>query len=232
MNDTTQQTSEGTDKEVRNYWLRRWQENAIGWHHEEYNPHLLGFWGLLAVPAGSRVLVPLCGKSRDLVWLSEHGYRILGVELSPLAVSAFFAEQGLEPDVEEGERFERWQAEDFEILCGDVFQLQPGELKGVAAVYERASLVALDPQQRRRYADLLTRLLPSGCRVLLVTMDYPQHEMAGPPYSVTGAEVKELFEEQFEITLLDTIDLLRDSDRYQGYGLSRLSEQIYLLQRR
>ena len=220
------------DPEVREQWLRRWQENAIGWHHEEYNPHLLGFWGLLSVPAGSRVLVPLCGKSRDMTWLAEHDYRILGVELSPLAVSAFFAEQGLEPDVEEGERFERWQAEEFEILCGDVFQLQPQDLAGIGAVYERASLVALNPEHRRHYADLLARLLPAGCKVLLVAMDYPQHEMEGPPYSVTQPEIQELFNEQFEITLLDTVDLLRDTDRYQGFGLSRLSEQIYLLQRR
>ncbi len=222
-------TPEGTSEALKTFWLRRWEENTIGWHHHEYNPHLLGFWHLLNVPPGSRVLVPLCGKSRDMVWLAERDYRLLGVELSPIAVSSFFAELGLEPRLAEQEQFTRWQAGSYEILCGDLFALETGDLQTVDAVYDRASLVALDRDQRKVYAHFLARLLPAGCEVLLVAMDYPQQEMQGPPFSVTEAEVRELFLSAFDITLLDSLDLLQGSDRYQDRGLSRMSEQVYRL---
>jgi thiopurine S-methyltransferase len=222
---------EGTSDTVKAFWLSRWQENDIGWHHEEFNPHLLGFWEKLEVPAGARILVPLCGKTRDMVWLAEHQYRILGIEISPVAVSTFFAERGLEPRVSEGKPFSRWQGGAFELLCGDLFLLQQEDLQHVDAVYDRASLVALDRDQRKAYAKLLGSLLARGCGVLLVAMDYPQQEMPGPPYSVEEGEVSELFGSEFEIELLDSKDLIKDTDRYQNRGLSRMSEQIYRLKK-
>jgi thiopurine S-methyltransferase len=62
-------------------------------------------------------------------------------------------------------------------------------------------------------------------------MDYPQKEMNGPPYAVTDDEVQELFADNFEVTHLHTLDLLKDTERYSGKGLTRLSEKIYKLQR-
>jgi thiopurine S-methyltransferase len=217
---------------INRHWLQRWEDGNTGWHHQEINPHLLGFWHALGVPAGCRVLVPLCGKSRDMVWLAEQGHSVTGVELSPLAVAAFFDEQGLRPERRGDGELEAWQAGPYRILCGDIFSLQPGHVSGVQAVYDRASVVALDPQQRRDYAALLGHLLPVDCRVLLVAMDYPQQEMPGPPYSVDEAEVMRLFGEAFRIERLDALDLLRDSQRYVERGLSRLWENIYRLVRR
>jgi thiopurine S-methyltransferase len=222
---------QGSSDTLKSFWLSRWQQNDIGWHHEEFNPHLLGFWDKLQVPSGGRILVPLCGKTRDMVWLAERDYRILGIEISPIAVSAFFAERGLEPRISEGERFSRWHAGPYEILCGDLFLLEQEDLQPIDAVYDRASLVALDREQRKAYAGLLGRLLPKECSVLLVAMDYPQHEMQGPPYSVTEGEVGELFSSAFEIDLLDSLDLMKHTDRYQNRGLSRMSEQIYRLKK-
>jgi thiopurine S-methyltransferase len=166
-----------------------------------------------------------------MVWLAEQDYRILGIEISPVAVSTFFAERGLEPRITEGEHFSRWQAGAFELLCGDLFLLQQEDLQRVDAVYDRASLVALDRDQRKAYAELLETLLPGGCCVLLVAMDYPQQEMPGPPYSVAEGEVRELFSSNFEIELLDSLDLMKHTDRYQNRGLSRMLEQIYRLKK-
>lgn len=222
---------EGTSDTLNAFWLSRWEENNIGWHHEEFNPHLLGFWDNLEIPPGARILVPLCGKTRDMVWLAERDFRILGIEISPIAVAAFFAERGLEPRITEGEPFSHWHAGAYDILCGDLFLLEQEELQHIDAVYDRASLVALDGDQRKAYAGLLSHLLPSGCSVLLVAMDYPQHEMQGPPYSVEEPEVRELFGSDFEIELLDSLDLMKDTDRYQDRGLSRMSEQIYRLKK-
>ena len=211
-------------------WLERWEENAIGWHHQEFNPHLLGFWEHLNVTPGAQVLVPLCGKSRDLVWLSGHGYRTLGVELSPIAVKAFFREQELTPHVEAQGSFDRWEADQYEILCGDIFELDRANAASVAAVYDRASLVALNLDQRRHYAKLLKWILPAGCSILLVAMEYPQQEMEGPPYSVGEAEIRKLYAPEYSISLLHSLDLLKDTARYSNRGLSYLWERVYLLQ--
>ena len=214
------------------HWLQRWHDNAIGWHHEEFNPYLLRFWRRLQVSDAARVLVPLCGKSCDMVWLAEAGYSVLGVELSPVAAAAFFSDQGLEPQREPLGRFERWHAGPYEILCGDVFHLQAEQVADVGAVYDRASLVAMTPEQRAHYAQLLAHILPRGCPMLLIAMDYPPQEMDGPPYSVTEQEVERLFSAAFEWTLCHSEDLLKETDRYSGRGLSHLLEQVYLMRRR
>jgi thiopurine S-methyltransferase len=214
---------------INRYWLKRWEEGNTGWHHQDFNPHLLGFWRALGAPPACPVLVPLCGKSQDMAWLAEQGHSVIGVELSPLAVEAFFVEQGLKPVREVSGDLESWRAGPYQILCGDIFRLQPQHLAGMGAVYDRASLVAFDPQQRQDYAGLLTRLLPSGSRMLLVAMDYSQAEMQGPPYAVTATEVERLFGDGFSIELLDTLDLLADTDRYADRGLTRLLEQVYRL---
>ena len=214
------------------HWLQRWHDNAIGWHHEEFNPYLLRFWQRLQVSDAARVLVPLCGKSCDMVWLAEAGHSVLGVELSPAAAAAFFSDQGLAPQREPLGRFERWYAGPYAILCGDVFHLQAEQVADVGAVYERASLVAMTPDQRAHYARLLAHILRRGCPLLLIAMDYPQREMTGPPYSVTEQEVERLFSAAFEWTLGHSEDLLKETDRYSGRGLSHLLEQVYLMRRR
>jgi thiopurine S-methyltransferase len=211
-------------------WLQRWENNNIGWHHIEYNEHLLSHWSALALPAGSQVFAPLCGKSRDMVWLAQQGYQIRGVELSKIAVEAFFKEHHLHPKVARFESFERWTQGPYEIYCGDIFDMAQIDQSDINAVYDRASLVALNPQQRETFAHLLIETLPEEVKILLVTMAYPQSEMTGPPYSVSTTEVEELFESRFSITHLHTLDLLHETDRYADRGVSQMLEQIYLLE--
>jgi thiopurine S-methyltransferase len=210
-------------------WLQRWETQKIGWHHEEFNPHLLNYWPALNIPINGLVLAPLCGKSRDLVWLVERGYRVRGVELSPLAVAQFFQEQGLEALRQVHGSFELWSAGPYELYCGDIFDLAELDNSQVAAVYDRASLVALNPDQRKRYAELLLSCLPQTCPTLLVAMDYPQQEMAGPPYSVAEEEVRAHYQRHYRVTLLHSLNLLQETPRYGDRGLSRMTEEIYQL---
>lgn len=49
------------------FWQQRWQEERIGFHKSDVNPELIKHFSALALPFGSRVLVPLCGKSVDMV---------------------------------------------------------------------------------------------------------------------------------------------------------------------
>ena len=167
-----------------------------------------------------------------MVWLAQQGFSVIGVEISRKAVEEFFLERGLVPERTKSGVFEIFQAKEYRLLCGDVFQLGPEQIQGVKAVYDRASLVALNQKQRQHYAELMASVLPSGCAMLLVAMDYPDTEMQGPPYSVPESEVVELFGDNFSILKLHSLNLLQDTERYTGKGLSRLSEQIYMLERK
>jgi thiopurine S-methyltransferase len=222
---------DNTGESNKEFWLQRWREGDIGWHHQEINPHLLSFWHTLGMGQGSQVFVPLCGKSRDMSWLSQQGCSVVGVELSEVAVREFFSERDMIAKRSNLGPFQKFYNENYQLLCGDIFQLKPHHVKQVDAVYDRASLVALNARQRKQYAKLLAEVLPSGCSVLLVSMNYPQKEMDGPPYAVTDDEVQELFADNFQVTHLHELDLLKDTERYSGKGLSRLSEHIYKLQR-
>jgi thiopurine S-methyltransferase len=214
------------------FWLERWQRNEIGFHRQEINLHLQSFWSEVAAGAGDRVFVPLCGKTRDMLWLRAQGHPVLGVEISPIAVESFFVEHGLEPERRDQGRFQRWEVDGLVVLQGDFFELTAADLDGVVAVYDRASLVALPPELRRRYAGRLAALLGSGTRVLLVTMEYPQAEMEGPPFSVEEAELYALYAKHFELRTLYSRPVLEEHPRFQERGLSRLQERAYCLTRR
>ncbi|MFN2310067.1 MAG: thiopurine S-methyltransferase [Gammaproteobacteria bacterium] len=215
-----------------NFWHARWEANQIGFHQDEINAHLQRYWPQLDVPAGTEVFVPLCGKSRDVLWLAGRGHRVLGVEISPLAVEAFFVENTLPVSVAALGGFVRHQAGEIVLLQGDYFDLRAADLAEVRGVYDRASLIALPPALRARYAAQMARLVSPGTPVLLITLEYAQAEMKGPPFAVAAAEVQALFASDFHIDTLGALDILAENPRFQARGLSRLQEQVYRLRRR
>ncbi|NEX16880.1 MAG: thiopurine S-methyltransferase [Halochromatium sp.] len=213
------------------FWLNRWQRGELGWHEEEINRHLAEHWSSLEVPNKAPVLVPLCGKSLDMLWLASLGHAVLGIEISRLAAEQFFAEHQLMPRVDQLGPFQRYQVDEISLLVGDFFDLQRAQLTGISAVYDRASLIALPPETRPRYARHLSRLLPDGVRSLLITLEYDQARMKGPPFSVTEPEVRALFEASFQIETLSVFDALAESPRFRARGLDSLDERVYRLQR-
>ena len=213
----------------KEYWLERWRQEEIGFHQGEINPYLRQYWPELQVAPGKQVFVPLCGKSRDMIWLREQNLSVLGVELSPLAVEAFFKENEYSPRHTVGEKFDHWDADGIGILCGDFFDLEKDDLAEMGAVYDRASLVALPPETRRAYADHLLCILPPAIRILLITFDYPQSEMSGPPFAVSTAEVEVLYGKRADVRLLAKLDVLAENPRFQQRGINRLQESIFLL---
>jgi thiopurine S-methyltransferase len=216
----------------RDFWQARWDEGRIGFHQDEINPYLQRYWSSLNVSRGATVFVPLCGKSRDMLWLRDQGYSVIGVEIVPRAVEAFFAENNLTVAQRPQGAFILWESEDIKIFQGDFFDLSAEDVAGIAAVYDRASLIALPPAMRQRYATQLRSILPSKMNVLLVTMDYPQAEMDGPPFAVTEQEVALQYQGYFKIKLLCSEDILAANPRFQDQGLSRLLERIYVLTER
>ena len=214
------------------FWHQRWRENRIGFHMARPLPLLLKHWPALALPEGSRVFVPLCGKSVDMAWLAERGHRVLGVELSDLAVRQFFEERGLEPVVTEDRYGVRYASGPYELICGDAFALDAEALAGCAAVYDRAALIALPPDLRRGYAESVWRALPADCTGLLVTLEYPQDQKAGPPFAVPEAEVRGLLEPEWQVDVLEHRDILADEPRFADAGVTSLHTTLYRTKRR
>ncbi len=209
------------------FWHQRWKTREISFHQQEINHHLKKHWHRLNLKPQSKVFVPLCGKSLDLLWLLGEGHSVVGVELSSIAVEAFFNENDLNPTVTETDHFHLWQCEELTIYCGDLFNLPPEALADVDALFDRASLVALPPEMRRRYVDfLMTHLHPSAA-ILLVSMEYDESERTGPPFNVTEEEVRALYRKAHQVERLETFDLLGANPEFKARGLTRFDEKIY-----
>ncbi|MDI9240465.1 thiopurine S-methyltransferase [Lysobacter sp. LF1] len=214
------------------FWHQRWHDNQIGFHQDQPTPLMLKHWPSLQVPAGTRVFVPLAGKSRDMAWFAAQGHPVLGVELSRIAVEAFFAEHGLTPAVRESKYGRHYEAEGIELICGDAFALDEAALADCGAVFDRAALIALPPNLRERYVHELYARLPSHCRGLLITLEYPQHEKDGPPFSVIEDEVHERYARDWNVTTLERRDILAQQPRFAEEGVTALDTVVYRLQRR
>jgi len=214
------------------FWHQRWHDNQIGFHQDKPTPLLLKHWPALGMPAGAKVFVPLAGKSLDMVWFASQGYRVLAVELSQLAVDQFIEEHELVPETHESRYGTHYIAGSVEIIRGDVFALDAGALADCSVVFDRAALIALPPALRQRYASETYALLPSGCRGLLITLEYRQHEKQGPPFSVPEAEVRELFDQQWHIEVLERRDILEQQPSFVTEGVTALDTVVYRLIRR
>jgi thiopurine S-methyltransferase len=213
------------------FWLKRWKTQDIGFHQPQFDPALDKFWSRLAVPAGARVFVPLCGKSLDMQWLAERGHAVVGAELSEQAVDEFFAERDLVPNVRREGGFIVKTSGPYEIWVGDFFALPPSAVAGVAGIYDRAALVALPADMQRRYADKLKALLPTA-PILLITIDYDQREMDGPPFATSPKMIDDLFLDRYERVDLVSKDVLAGHPRFQQRGLTALTGAVFLLRPR
>ena len=209
------------------FWHDRWRRRQIGFHQPSPHPFLERWWSSLGAPKNARVYVPLCGKSLDMIWLAVHGYRVVGNEISPIAVQEFFGEQGAQPGVEQRGPFKRHAAHAFEILEGDAFDLTPELLGPVDAAYDRAALVSLTPDQRVSYVESFGRLMTAGTPTMLVAFEYPQALKEGPPFSVEPDEVVSLYSANFDVTELERVNIITESPKFAAQGISALFEVAY-----
>jgi len=212
------------------FWRKRWEEDQIGFHQPVVNAHLRELWDKFESPGESVAFVPLCGKSLDMLWLRSRGLRVMGVELSELAVASFFAGNGLKPETREEGSFKIYKTEGVEIFCGDFFRLGKAHLSSVGFVYDRASLVALPPDMRKRYADNMAEKLPKNVVMALLTLEYERGAMEGPPFSVSEKEVVSLYSGNFKIEKLRDCDVAgAEMDPFRKRGLGTLREKVYKL---
>ena len=161
------------------------------------------------------------------IWCGSQHSDVQGVELSNIAVRAFFAEHFYTPMVMPiNGQHELFQFDELSIYVGDYFT---APIKPVDVVYDRAALIALPEEMRVAYVEKIKSLLKPGARILLITLDYPQEEMAGPPFSVTEQEVRQHFSE-FTISKLYRDDADEHHPKIAKKGLSRFAEEVYLIQ--
>ncbi|GAB1595768.1 thiopurine S-methyltransferase [Lysobacter claricitrinus] len=214
------------------FWHSRWHEGRIGFHQDRPTPLMLKHWPALGVKAGARVFVPLCGKSLDLAWFASQGLRVLGVELSSRAIEQFFDEHGLTPEIATSRYGQHYRTQDIEIICGDAFALDEDALRDCDAVFDRAALIALPATMRESYVRELYARLPARCRGLVITLEYPQHEKAGPPFSVEENEVLALYGRDWGVDLLERRDILDSQPAFVAEGVTALSIAVYRIDRR
>ena len=203
------------------FWHQKWETNQIFFHQNQIHALLKKYFNH---PPG-KIMVPLCGKSMDMLWLLQQGHEVIGVEISPIACEAFFKENNLSYQ----KSGNLYQGKKISIWCEDFFKVPAKVWKGCTGLYDRAALIALPGPIRKIYAQHLAQRLHETCstfwQMLLICLEYPQDRMDGPPFSVSESEVGELFKNNFSIQKLHSevapLERLPNTDVFQkAYSLT------------
>ncbi len=221
------------------FWIEKWQQRQIGFHQGRPNASLQQWFQAMKLDPGDHVVVPLCGKSQDMLWLLGQGLRVTGIECSPLAVQEFFAENNLQPQPGETDPASglcRHRCGDLTLWQGDFFSLPPQVLASADGVYDRAALIALPPELRRRYVDKFRQELKTGTPVLLVTLDFQRdparcNGFQGPPFPHTDAMVRQQYNDFTHIEKLGERDILAEEPKFRAQGATRALEKTWLIRR-
>jgi thiopurine S-methyltransferase len=187
-----------TDQES---WQQCWRDHVIPFHQSSINQNLIRFWPQLALQPSDSIFVPMCGKSLDLMWLYRQGHHVSGVELSPIAVRAFFKESKLQPYRTQGDHFMSWEHDRLRIYCGDFFDLTAADLVGVKALYDQAALTALPEDVRILYVEHLHKILPVNCVLLLMTLEDLEVGETDVVASRISPEITRLYEENYRVSM-------------------------------
>lgn len=191
-------------------WEKIWMYGSTDFHQKNINKWLIKHKSHLMLKPNDTVFVPLCGKSKDMLFLEQSGYKVLGSEISSIACEQFFIDNQISFFVEERENFTYYKSERISILQGDYFDIQNESFKKISAVYDRAALVALPELARDKYINAQIKLLPSPIRILLHSLEYDDGVLFPPPFSVSEKEIFKKYQRRFEVTKLDEYDLLKE----------------------
>jgi thiopurine S-methyltransferase len=182
-------------------WLQCWRDRQTDFHQLAVNPLLSRFWPRLDLPLGSRIFVPLCGKSLDMLWLAAQGHEVIGVELSPIAVRQFFRDNQLKPKQTQQGQLTLWRHDNLSIFCGDYFALKPTDLGQIDAVYDRAALTALPEHIRLAYVTHLRKIVPATADVFLLTTEDAEPDETDAQTLDVSEEIKNLYSQTYHIEL-------------------------------
>ncbi len=212
----------------KTFWEEKWQAQELGFHLPFVHPILKRNLAAFELPVGATVFLPLCGKTLDIGWLLEQGLRVVGVELSELAVGQLFESLGVSPDVSPWGDGRVWRHDALTVFQGDFFTLKAEDLGAVEMVYDRAALVALPAAMRERYAAHLVAVTARAPQ-LLITFEYDQARMDGPPFAVPAAEVERLYGGGHALDCLSRKDVIDNQPAFRERGLDRFEEIAWRL---
>lgn len=210
------------------FWLSKWQKNEIGFHLPKPHPWLVATWPQFMNVANGCVFVPLCGKSLDIDFLLEQGHQVIGNELSEAAVQAVFTRLKRQPIISQWEGGACYSAENLTIYVGDFFTLSHEQIKNVELIYDRAAIIALPKNIRAEYAAHLKWLCPDAMQCL-ITLEYDQTVMNGPPFSVDKIEVESHYKNAYLIEIKIKEDIIEHEAKFQKNGLPELIQCLYCL---
>lgn len=211
------------------FWLEKWERGQIGFHSNNVHAMLRRHWSRLGLDSEDSVLVPLCGKSRDMGYLRTLGHPVIGVEISPLAVNEFFAEWALIPAAGEVGGLPAFEGDGCKLIQGDFFALRAEHLPPLGGVYDRASLVAFPAERQADYARQVQSLVQPSASMLLIALEFDPKEMRGPPFSTPAKQVQLLYGDRFRAELLESADVLDENAGLRERGLTALIETAWQL---
>ena len=208
------------------FWHNRWATEQIGWHKPEFNDLMVKHWPNLHLPQHAEVLVPLCGKSLDMVWLSEQGHTVVGLELVEQAVQSFFKERELVPEQRNTDRHVRYTCPPFSILQGDLFELEANTVQA-DAWYDRAAMIALPNSMRAAYVEQLRLQTKPGAAGLLITFAYTAGRDDGAALCVARSRRATFVSTGFNVEQLERMAL----EDERGRGLSSITSSVFKITR-
>jgi thiopurine S-methyltransferase len=213
----------------KDYWLKKWQLNDIAFHESHINPDLINYLPSLNLNAGDGVLVPLCGKTKDMLWLAEQGLNVVGVELSNIACNDFFAELNVIPNITEQENFTKYEYNNITLFCGDLFSLSSHDFPTIQAVYDCKALIALSSDMRKKYLHHLVSCLGTQIKFLLLTIE-TTCIITPPPYLVDSNEVNLLYGFYFNSVARVKCETVFDiPENFRKKGYTDMTESVYII---
>ena len=211
-----------------NFWESRWIHGQTGWHNSDVNEHLKAHQRVLFQEDSPKIFVPLCGKSLDMMWLSQQGASIVGVDLVKNPLDQYFEEHCLTPNSQITQGIEGLSSGNQTLFHANIFDVTLDVIEPVDAIYDRAALVALSPELREAYVEHCFSLLKPGGTILLITYDSPVADDHGPPFPVRKGTVEKLFASAEECVQIDEVHTTKkDSERLQKRNLDWSRSDIW-----
>ncbi|XP_039978039.1 probable thiopurine S-methyltransferase isoform X1 [Xiphias gladius] len=214
-------------------WEQRWQEDRIGFHQPHVHKMLeINIDKVLSKRTGVRFFFPLCGKAVDMNWLASMGHSVVGVDISEKAIKQFFEENNLTYSEEPvpaipGAKVYKSSEKNITLYQCDLYKFCSSIEGQFGAIWDRGSLVAINPRDREKYTSLIISLMAKDCRYLLDTLLYNPDLYKGPPFFVPDEQVHSLFGKSCDIERLQSVDAL--TDRQREWGLDYLTENVHLI---
>ncbi|PAA56344.1 hypothetical protein BOX15_Mlig027846g1, partial [Macrostomum lignano] len=177
------------------------------WHRLEVSESLVRYWDSIVhrlgvtdsslSKRGFYVLVPMCGCSKDLVWLYRQGVCVTGIDSNQRVVNAFISSN---PDLKlercllpSGTLFCRTSDRRLRIFVCNFFTCSSYLDHHYNFVWDRCAFACLNVDQRKAYVRQLMHCRAENFHILIETVEYDPTVFPLPPHPVFLGEIRELF---------------------------------------